>query len=206
MEFRPLYHAISFEQAHMLRNLLAQCGIVAMVDGSSVLVADDHVEAALPLVADFQQRQRLRRDAEHEDDDDPWHDEADLPFCPVCSLARMVRCQVCGTVGRNFPMADANYWDSAADAPAAGEADWEPADSAALTEVALICPTCDEPFRPEYVRTCEQCGHDFGSGYELESDENLHPSTHPLRTALWVAALAVLIVGLFLWLALSWSG
>ena len=30
----------------------------------------------------------------------------------------------------------------------------------------LICPTCDEPFDASYLRVCEWCGHDFGSGVE----------------------------------------
>ena len=37
----------------------------------------------------------------------------------------------------------------------------------------LLCPTCDEPFVPEYPRRCEWCGHDFGDGYEVDPPRQL---------------------------------
>jgi hypothetical protein len=30
----------------------------------------------------------------------------------------------------------------------------------------LLCPTCDEPFHPQYLRRCEWCGHEFSDGVE----------------------------------------
>ncbi|OHB73222.1 MAG: hypothetical protein A2V70_09465 [Planctomycetes bacterium RBG_13_63_9] len=32
----------------------------------------------------------------------------------------------------------------------------------------LICPTCDEPFRPEYPRQCQWCGHEFDEGFDVD--------------------------------------
>jgi hypothetical protein len=30
----------------------------------------------------------------------------------------------------------------------------------------LICPTCDEPFTPRFVRRCGGCGHEFPDGFD----------------------------------------
>jgi hypothetical protein len=36
----------------------------------------------------------------------------------------------------------------------------------ARPSLLLICPTCDEPFKPRFLRHCEWCNHDFGTGLE----------------------------------------
>ena len=29
----------------------------------------------------------------------------------------------------------------------------------------LLCPTCDEPFTPQFARSCN-CGHEFPAGFD----------------------------------------
>jgi hypothetical protein len=70
----------------------------------------------------------------------------------------MAVCPVCETAGTDFPLADM---------PRAGD------DEESLAW--LICPTCDEPFEPGYLRRCECCGNDFGRGIE--------PRQPPVRAA-----------------------
>jgi len=30
----------------------------------------------------------------------------------------------------------------------------------------LLCPTCDEPFTPQFARRCNGCGHEFPDGFD----------------------------------------
>lgn len=71
------------------------------------------------------------------------------PKCPTCDRPRVAICPYCQTTRSGFIAADRVLGDESADQPA-----------------LVICPTCDEPFQPEYLRRCEWCGHDFGTGAE----------------------------------------
>lgn len=77
----------------------------------------------------------------------------DWPLCPDCQRPRQTACEVCGTFGGPFPRGDAAY---SGVIPPKADASFQ-----------VICPTCDEPFVPEWVKTCGACGHDFGDGFEL---------------------------------------
>lgn len=56
----------------------------------------------------------------------------------------------------------------------------------------LLCPTCDEPVRPELARRCSQCGHDFGAGFDVaESSPALEGS--PVRIAVCLTVIVVFI-------------
>lgn len=68
--------------------------------------------------------------------------------CPACGKPRMAVCPYCRTSGTRFRAADTLDGDIAED------------------DSLIICPTCDEPFEASYLRICEWCGHDFGSGVE----------------------------------------
>ena len=90
--------------------------------------------------------------AEHEsaggkeaDDDHP----ASSARCPSCSKPRMAVCPYCRTSGTRFRAAD-----TFGDGITPNE------------EPLLLCPICDEPFEGSFLRLCEWCGHDFGSGVE----------------------------------------
>lgn len=76
-------------------------------------------------------------------------DDADFgprACCPACGKPRMAVCPYCRTSGTRFPAADTFGGDVTEEEP------------------LLLCPTCDEPFEASYLRICEWCGHDFGSG------------------------------------------
>ena len=57
----------------------------------------------------------------------------------------------------------------------------------------LICPTCDEPFAPEYPRLCEWCGHQFDDGFEVDLPAG-HPEEITSRMYAVVFGLLALVV------------
>jgi hypothetical protein len=59
----------------------------------------------------------------------------------------------------------------------------------------LVCPTCDEPFRPEFLRQCQRCGHEFPDG--VEADPEL-PLREPLNLRVIGAMAALVVLGLLL--------
>jgi hypothetical protein len=69
----------------------------------------------------------------------------------------------------------------------------------------VICPTCDEPFVPEYAARCEGCGQAFPDGYEPSSAP---APAEPLNTRILVtlAALAILVVGMVIYLLSLFHG
>ena len=115
------------------------------------------------------------------------------PKCPECDTRRSTRCTICHTAGTDFPQSDMGFlWipgsDEAAEATpscqcgsqgvacdATADAD-EPATASEECQESpvtlLVCPTCDEPFQPEYPRLCEWCGHEFEDGFDAELPTN----------------------------------
>lgn len=109
--------------------------------------------------------------------------------CPACGRTRVTVCPFCRTTGTQFRAADMIEADLAAGEP-----------------VLLICPTCDEPFEPTYLRRCEWCGHDFGAG--LEPPDIVRPmQTEPLnaRVLLAVAAGVGIVVAIVVYFAVLLS-
>lgn len=80
------------------------------------------------------------------------------PHCPSCGAPRPARCPACDTVGVD--------WERAFSAPAAEIAPPEDLSAGGTRyAAAVICPTCDEVFRPAFARQCARCGGDL-SGHE----------------------------------------
>lgn len=99
-----------------------------------------------------------------------------LDICPECNRRRTAVCPICRTAGSNFPPGDfpvAREEEETAEPP------------------LLICPTCDEPFEPRYLRRCEWCGHDFGEGI-AEPERPVERPSEPLNPRIILAALAAL--------------
>lgn len=72
-----------------------------------------------------------------------------------------------------------------------------------LLSPILICPTCDEPFHPQYLRRCEWCGHEFTDGQENPVEEEPVQEPFNWRIAYILYILALLMIGLggyLLWL------
>jgi len=79
----------------------------------------------------------------------------------------------------------------------------EPAGAAGALKMVL-CPTCDEPFVPQFARHCEWCGHEYADGIDFtppppdEDQEQLGPRAVAVIVAL--LALGALLVGYLVYL------
>ena len=138
------------------------------------------------------------------------------PLCPECESPRIAKCSVCGRTGVEFPPNDPDF-DWGMGQEAVDDADEEPLctchsetcahgdseneshlDDALSCEsesddgkIVLRCPSCDEPFVPEFAEMCPWCDHRFEDGFELEMGEGgveIHP-----RRALMALAIILLI-------------
>jgi hypothetical protein len=121
-----IYAARNMQQAHMLRNQLAEEGIKAtvandMLQGGSgvdivgwstlsrVVVAEDDAPRARELALEFDRMAAASAQespAEEEVNPEEIPQSPDKwPSCPSCHARRTTRCPVCGTAGSDFPAA-----------------------------------------------------------------------------------------------------
>jgi hypothetical protein len=106
-------------------------------------------------------------------DSEQW---ADWPCCPQCGRRRQTRCSTCDLGGDDFPLAE--FLPVAEALPVK-----EGCGSCSQTErsrqstadrdfgLLLMCPNCEEAFSPTYYRVCQQCGHDFGEGWQVPTHD-----------------------------------
>jgi hypothetical protein len=157
-----------------------------------VVVAGEDAELAQRIALDFEHK--LAAAAQEPSMESPETAPAGLPpenwpLCPQCKRPRTTSCPICGTAGTTFTAAEADPVD--ADITERGdeppEASGCPGSCSCLGTdkhpvsqsppkqdskvirgqlLMLLCPTCDEPFAPEYLRRCEWCNHEFGDGIE----------------------------------------
>ena len=60
-----------------------------------------------------------------------------------------------------------------------------PSDPATHADAAmLLCPTCDEPFTPQFARCCGDCGHEFPDGFDQSQAESDQRSPEPANPRL----------------------
>jgi len=156
----------------------------------------------------------VAHDAALEDDTsaEGWAVPEDWPRCPQCGASRITRCPVCKTTGSDFPEADDEYvWGlgldempegekscgcgtcggprgSATEAQGSEEDESDTDDEASPGRLVLMCPTCSEPFLPEFPRHCAWCNHEFDDGFE--PDEIVRPLPESNRRV------AAIVVGL----------
>jgi len=109
------------------------------------------------------------------------------PLCPECGQPRATMCPYCGTAGSDFPRADSNFLATVE------------TDEQGREPLAVICPSCDEPWVPEFFRRCEWCSHDFGSGIDRDpahpvpaSEEFLNPRAALVMWSIFLITLALL--------------
>jgi hypothetical protein len=167
-----IYHAANPQQAHILKGHLENAGIAAWVVNDSpamggeesplswtalsrvVVGADDATDARQMAVA-FDQA------TSHDPTPDEAADEPEAavwnewPVCPQCQARRSVRCGICHSAGTEFALA--SIFDRSEG-------------RGGKVEVLLICPSCDDHFRPEMFRLCPECGYDYGDGLETETE------------------------------------
>jgi hypothetical protein len=212
---RVIYVAANLAQAHALQNMLSEHGIAAHVthdapfDAPEVLTGgfDQHgtsprimvhqqdAEEAQHIALDFQTALgEGRLSAELSQLEEEVGDGAGWPACPSCNRPRLTSCPVCETAGTDFPeaflpeMPDESSTDSAARSSA----------------LLVICPTCDEPFAPQFPARCEWCGYRFADGREPPRIETATPAFllselngRVVAVALVLASLAALVMGWF---------
>lgn len=67
--------------------------------------------------------------------------------------------------------------------------------------IVLMCPTCDEPFMPEFPRECAMCDHRFDDGFEIELGQDAPEQIGSRVVALLVgmAALLIALAVYFMW-------
>jgi uncharacterized paraquat-inducible protein A len=134
------------------------------------------------------------------------------PRCPQCDAPRSTRCPICGTAGCDFAPVDMGFtWipgpqdphaaTSCSCAPDACPANGAPADADVpngeqvqdWADNMVICSTCDEPFRPEYPRRCEWCGHEFDDGLDVDATPARQDQLNARVVAAILALLALLL-------------
>lgn len=105
---------------------------------------------------------------------------AEWPTCPQCHARREAHCSVCSARGSDFRLADF-------------EEPEDPEEVASSADVLLLCSTCDEPFTPQFSRSCIGCGFDFGEG--VEQPEIGHEELNT-RVVIVIVGVVLLLVGL----------
>ncbi|HLA86302.1 MAG TPA: DUF2007 domain-containing protein [Thermoguttaceae bacterium] len=245
-----IYVAGTLEQAHLLKNRLAEQGIRADVTNETlqrgsgvdyigwqtaprVIVDEKDADAARRIALEYDRRgvQRVTEDnepAEGSPDDETEPVPEDWPQCPQCGAPRLTRCPICKTTGTDFPEADSQYvWGlglgetpdgehascgscgscgghgSATEARDAENSEKEDVDSVGPSDedvadeedsperLVLMCPTCSEPFLPEFSRRCAWCTHEFADGIE---PEEIIPPLMESTSRLLVAAIGLLVL------------
>lgn len=197
-----IYIAANTEQAHLLRNALAELGIFAYVSNEAlqmaagdlpmgqptaprVIVDAGDAEEARRIALEFDRSGQSGGEKSSPEDLDALETEADReaaawPECPKCKRPRQTSCPVCETAGTKFPPAFM---------PADGEQE----------KPLLLCPTCDEVFAPEFLACCEWCGHRFRDGRELPPPPMTTPILSEMNARVWIviAGLALLLAATF---------
>ncbi|MBC8877089.1 MAG: hypothetical protein H8E44_47275 [Planctomycetes bacterium] len=134
----------------------------------------------------------------HLDDDARW---LDWPSCPECGRNRQTYCPTCDIAGDQFPLAEyipaaapvqTTRRDTGCACKSCGDGRGEGHDED-HAPVLLMCPSCDEAFAPKFFRLCEECGHDFGDGRQVESSE---PEELSERALYVIVAIGALTLGL----------
>jgi hypothetical protein len=123
-------------------------------------------------------------------EDEPFEVEPDAetsqwPCCPQCGRRRLAVCPVCETAGTDFAR---GFSPGPASCPL-NESDADA--SARRVRPLVLCPICDEPFRPEFLACCEWCGHKFGDGVERPAPEPA--DIVELNARVWIALAGTLL-------------
>ena len=204
MPDRPteIYRAANPQHAQLLRNMLEERGIQAFVVNDllqgaggdlplgwaaapQILVAEEDVSKGRLIAEQFDATMRDSSSIATEEFDVADADWTDWPLCPDCHQRRDVLCDICGSRGTKFALADL-------------------VDEPGRQSVLLHCDTCDDHFRPKFFRVCQHCGHDFGSGIASQPVQQGIPLPENTRRTWLVAgglvAFSAAIVAYLYWL------
>ncbi len=142
------------------------------------------------------------------------------PACPECDAPRSTKCLICGTTGHAFAVADMGFeWVPSPEGPESGcgsgncgcdksetgDEESDEIDESGEPITLVMCPTCDEPFTPEYVRRCESCGHEFPDGYDPPETpaEAEDLSGQAVAVIVGLIVLSAGLIGYFVWVTNS---
>ena len=203
-----IFRAANSQHAQMLKGMLEVRGIKAYIVNESlqtaggdlplgwtaaprILVAEEDAVKARIVAEQFDAVLRDGKAVEMEDFDVADADWTDWPLCPGCQQRREVLCNICGSRGSKFALADL-------------------VEENGRTQVLLHCDSCDDHFRPQFFRVCHHCGHDFGNGVDPEPvQQELRLPENTLRTWIVVIGLVAIagVIGAYLyWLVNSRAG
>ena len=222
-----VYIAGTLPQAYLLKNLLAEYGVEASVIGEAihglwdvpsylrtqprVAVRSGDAEFAREVAQSFDAQ--LRRGAQAVAQGassapaesrrwDAW------VACPQCGEPRPTYCPGCDTRGTDFPLAEFVTGGDEGNAEGENAEGGQPIQLVADgreqpgESVQLICPVCDDVFRPKFHRRCARCGHDFGNGLEVAkspADDELNSRAASLLGVLLILAIIVVVILSFAW-------
>jgi hypothetical protein len=210
MADRPveIFRAANSQHAQMLRQMLEERGIKAYVvndhlqatagssqaswaAGPRIMVAEEDAVKGRLIAEQFDAVLRDGGSVTTDDFEVASADWTDWPLCPSCRQRREVLCNICGSRGNKFALADSVEVQGG-------------------TQVLLFCDTCDDHFRPQFFRICHHCGHDFGSGIETEPvQQTIELPENTGRTWLVIGGLVAFAVALgayFYWLMTTRHG
>jgi len=207
----------------------AEVNPFGMARAMPVIVTRRDIEAARKIILDGFDPQAASSEAADglERDDSIIEVPAPWPRCPQCDTRRTTRCPICPTSGTDFEQVDPEFVGSLGlpvdtsdttggcgsscscgpepqtDAPQSveGKAAEPPGAETGPPSLALMCPTCDEPFVPEFPRRCEWCSHEFADGYRVEDHVEREPI--PLQAMIVILGLVTLVLiacAYFAWL------
>ncbi len=190
-----VYAARTMQEAHLLRNLLEERGIRAIVTNAvleggagvdvlgwatlaRVAVNEENAIAARQIALEFDGSIRSQAAAEAGPEvvasaeravDAAARTETDVRLELVPES--WPRCPRCGAPRMTRCPACGT---SGSGFPLADRIGAEPTDASAAAPL-LLCIECDEPFTPEYAHDCEWCGHEFPDGFRpaapVQSDD-----------------------------------
>ena len=199
MKFVEVYRAADQQQAYLLRNLLVDEGIEAFISGETlsaatdlqgwdvyprVLVSENFVDLAIPLVREFDESTKSQHDSIPDEFDEDEFDRQAIealnswPRCRNCAQMKHVSCPSCRTKGRNFDLAEFVQNED----EDSNEIELVPG------QLKLVCQLCDTIFEPIYDLPCP-CGYvEPAKSGQVPREEHKNPAAD------WLALIVALIV------------
>jgi hypothetical protein len=203
--------AVGDETMHAGTNV----SVFGIPEAIPVIAAGRDVDAARQIVESGIDFQAVSSEATSDSESGESVVEAPAPWprCPECDTRRTTRCPICPASGTDFEQVDPEFAGplglpghvadasgvcgsscSCGQEPQAVEveASESPGTATCPPRLALMCPTCDEPFVAEFPRRCEWCGHEFADGYEVEDHVDGEPI--PVQAMIVILALVILFL------------
>ena len=184
IEQTVIYTARTSQEAHLLRNLLVEVGIHAVVENdllergsgvdmmgwatsARVVVAGEDAQRARQIALQFERKaagaeQQSPPPGASADGDAVATDVAQWPRCPQCDARRSTCCRICGTAGTDFAPADMGFiWIPEPD-PAAAACQCGPDGCGPKATAEDQPPSAGQPEpEPPLLLMCPTCDEPF---------------------------------------------